>query len=753
MTVKQIHIIANSHMDPVWIWNRSSGRRAWNNTITTTVRLMKKYPEMTFTCSASTLYRWLEETEPVLFADIRELVAEGRWEITGGWEVQSDTIISTTESLIRQAVVGKRYFQDKFGVDVKTAYNVDAFGHSHGLPKILKATGFDNYVFVRSQQTPSVFTWKSNDGSSVTAHRVKPSYCIPSNMTRESFFNRIGRLMDGDFEEQTFFFGIGDHGGSLSEQYIAWAKEAAKEYPLVFSSLTEFFKASEPLPKEEFTGELGPVFTGCYSACHTVKKRIAGSMKRLLRAEALGGSETELEETWREMLLSHFHDILPGTSIREAYERDIYPALGLVDFKAEKIIDRQMARLSAAADTMFMPEGGIYALNINPYPMHGTFSLPAFTDPNSKGTPFDSLADKDGNVLPLQILSPPTSYGPCGVSWGRLTAVVPMEKCSGRFLALSRTGKKFPALGITRQEKLLEKLSFQVYHDDYGTWGFGLERFSGRFESPVMENVQKLFDGPVCSSLRAVYRFRDSSIRLDLTAFRDVPEIRMSIKTCWREKQTALKLAVAHGLEAKNFHRGQSGAIQSRDISDIPGNTIWVDSVEKPLYRNFGECAMVDWCALEASNSITGFYSSDLHGCDLMDNTLRLTLLRCVPYSDHKPFPANTEDGYIDEGTGEFELWSFEYSDIDVASLPALAQIRLNNIEACEVSPHAAGKPCPMPEIPELSSKNILLESCRTTSDGNRIFHVSNNGDKEETVRWKGQRIAVPPHAIILSDH
>lgn len=26
MSAKRIHIIANSHMDPVWVWNRSSGR-------------------------------------------------------------------------------------------------------------------------------------------------------------------------------------------------------------------------------------------------------------------------------------------------------------------------------------------------------------------------------------------------------------------------------------------------------------------------------------------------------------------------------------------------------------------------------------------------------------------------------------------------------------------------------------------------------------------------------------------------------
>ena len=99
---------------------------------------MAEYPEMTFTCSASTLYRWIEQTDARLFQEIVQLVKAGRWEIVGGWEVQSDVIISRAKTLIKQAEFGKDYFQEKFGVDVRIAYNVDAFGHTAGLPTILQ---------------------------------------------------------------------------------------------------------------------------------------------------------------------------------------------------------------------------------------------------------------------------------------------------------------------------------------------------------------------------------------------------------------------------------------------------------------------------------------------------------------------------------------------------------------------------------------------------------------------------------------
>ena len=94
-----VSVIVNSHMDPVWLWNLSAGRRAWSNTVTTIVSLMKEFPEMTFSCSSAQLYRWIETTNRPLFRDIQALFREGRWEIIGGWEVQSDVVIPSAESL------------------------------------------------------------------------------------------------------------------------------------------------------------------------------------------------------------------------------------------------------------------------------------------------------------------------------------------------------------------------------------------------------------------------------------------------------------------------------------------------------------------------------------------------------------------------------------------------------------------------------------------------------------------------------
>ena len=63
---EKLFVISNSHLDPVWIWRRRSGRTAWINTMHSVVRTMARHPEMKFSCSSSAQYRWIEENEPGL---------------------------------------------------------------------------------------------------------------------------------------------------------------------------------------------------------------------------------------------------------------------------------------------------------------------------------------------------------------------------------------------------------------------------------------------------------------------------------------------------------------------------------------------------------------------------------------------------------------------------------------------------------------------------------------------------------------
>ena len=81
----------------------------------------------------------------------------------GGWYLQPDCNMPTGESFVRQILVGKNYFMDKFGVEPRTAINFDAFGHSRALVDAtlrMLARHHGSYgVLARSWPTGSMVIW------------------------------------------------------------------------------------------------------------------------------------------------------------------------------------------------------------------------------------------------------------------------------------------------------------------------------------------------------------------------------------------------------------------------------------------------------------------------------------------------------------------------------------------------------------------------------------------------------------------
>jgi len=142
--LKQFTIRAdgNSHIDMAWLWPWTETVEVVRSTFRSALDLMREYPDFKFTMSSARAYSWMEEKYPDLFKEIQERVKQGRWEIVGGMWVEPDLNMPGGESLVRQILVGKRYFQQKFGVDVKIGWNPDSFGYNWQLPQIYKKSGW-----------------------------------------------------------------------------------------------------------------------------------------------------------------------------------------------------------------------------------------------------------------------------------------------------------------------------------------------------------------------------------------------------------------------------------------------------------------------------------------------------------------------------------------------------------------------------------------------------------------------------------
>jgi alpha-mannosidase len=141
-----IEAVGNSHLDMAWLWPETETVEVVRNTFATALQLMREYPDFKFTASTAQAYVWMEEKYPAIFHEIEQRVKEGRWEVIGGMWVEPDLNMPDGESLTRQIFYGKRYFQQKFGVDVNIGWNPDSFGYNGQLPQIYKRSGIDYFV-------------------------------------------------------------------------------------------------------------------------------------------------------------------------------------------------------------------------------------------------------------------------------------------------------------------------------------------------------------------------------------------------------------------------------------------------------------------------------------------------------------------------------------------------------------------------------------------------------------------------------
>ena len=171
---RSVHLLCNSHVDAAWLWEWQEGAAEALALARTVADICEKFPGLVFNRNEAMFHEWIAEYDPALFQRIRKLVKSGAWHIMGGWYLQPDCNIPGGESFVRQILVGKRYFKRVFGVDVKTAANLDSFGHSRGLVQILARSGYDSYLFCRPPQRDAdlpatQFVWVGYDGSQVLA--------------------------------------------------------------------------------------------------------------------------------------------------------------------------------------------------------------------------------------------------------------------------------------------------------------------------------------------------------------------------------------------------------------------------------------------------------------------------------------------------------------------------------------------------------------------------------------------------------
>ena len=420
MAKRRIHLVSNAHLDPVWLWEWQEGAGEALSTFRQAAEFCEEHRGFIFCHNEAVLYRWVEEYEPALFRRIRKLVREKKWHIMGGWHIQPDCNLPSGESFVRQALLGRRYFKERFGVEPKTAVNLDPFGHTRGLVQILAKSGYTAYLCCRpgDKECPlpqDEFVWVGYDGSEVLANRASAHYCSTGGKERERLEKWLAEHPVGDLA--IHLWGIGDHGGGPSRRDLKDLAALMAERPdldLVHSTPDAYFaeleKKRDSLPRRE--KDLNPWAVGCYTSMTRVKQGHRRLENELFSAEKMAATAWlqglmtypagEFDEVMRDLAFIQFHDILPGSAIPAGEEG----AVRLIGHGLE-VLSRLKARaffaLAAGEPKAAAGEVPVFVFNPHAFPVRTLVECEFEPwEPNFEKTFWDPRVYAGGRALPSQ---------------------------------------------------------------------------------------------------------------------------------------------------------------------------------------------------------------------------------------------------------------------------------------------------------------------------------------------------------------
>lgn len=686
-----LHLICNAHLDPVWQWRWEEGASEAVATFATAAKLLREHPGFIFNHNEAVLYRWVERYDPALFGEIRKLVREGRWSVSGGWYVQPDVNMPGLESLVRQVTEGRRYFLKRLGARPVVAYNFDSFGHGGGLPQILRLAGYKMYIHMRPQRAEldlpaDLYRWRGVDGSEVLTLRIEVGLYHTERDNIDEKLEEAATLALELGRDVPVFWGLGNHGGGATREDLRKIDEfmaREKRVDVRHSTPDALYEALRPLENgvPVVAGDLQRVFTGCYTSLSRVKRRAEESLGVLVQTEALRTAswwlagqaypDAELDDAWRDHFLNDFHDILTG-SCTEPAEKDA------LDLYGRALETSRRLRLGAAAALNRPSPAGtpapipITVLNANP----ALKSVPVEVECVADYRPFWigewrlRVSGPDGRDIACQE-EQPESLLP--FSWRKKLCFMARLPGVGvaRFVARAEPGRgaaRVPPgrpkgelnyridrnMGlITRLHAgggpsllagpLLEPL---VIHDEGDSWGtecWSYRKVAGRF-ALLAGSLRVIEDGPVRTITESVLAYRKSRIILHTIGCPGFPALELRLRVHWNEERRMLKLALPTCL--------RRGAL----LVEVPGGAIArpADGGE----HVFGRWAVVQGESPAGARRALAVIGNGQHGLDFFRGELRISVLRSAAYCHERNFPLADSPArkYMDQGVHDIRL-------------------------------------------------------------------------------------------------
>ncbi len=698
-----VQCIGHTHIDVAWLWRLKHTREKAARSFSTVLRLMEEFPDYIFLQTQPQLYEYIKTDYPDLYEKIKERVREGRWEAGGAMWLEADCNLSSGESLVRQLLYGIRFFREEFGVECKYLWLPDVFGYSWALPQILKKSGIESFMTTKiswnqyNRMPHDTFRWRGIDGSEVLTHFITTPdpggnegafYYTYNGMVTPSSVQGIWEgYRDKSINTSLLLaYGYGDGGGGVNREMLEMRRrlDDIPTLPRVTTGRADdYFEALQETVRNTdayvhtWDGELYlELHRGTYTS-QAYNKRMNRKLELLYREtewlQALSGIATgegraanakeasDLLEGWKIILRNQFHDIIPGSSIREVYEDS------RVEYaEAKRIGDEARERAVSRLTSDRGEEGYVTVFNGAPWERSDTVCIPAAAGETSAVQWLDS----SGAPLAAQLVG--------GHWWVRVERVAPMgysvirrtssaapqeQALADRKFEIGAQGVRTPHYDIEwdangrltrlydraeRRDVLAEGETgnrFEVFEDKpksrHEAWDIDIFYTEKKEEASELIRVETTECGPLAAIVRFEWKYRRSTVTQEMVLYADDRRIDFRTRVDWQERRKLLKVAFPLRIRATE-------ATYDIQFGNVKRPTHWNTSWDYARFETVGH----QWADLSERGYGVSLMNDCKYGYDVKDHVMRLTLIKS----------AMVPDPTADQGEHEFTYSLFPHA-------------------------------------------------------------------------------------------
>ena len=661
--------VGHTHIDVAWLWRLRQTREKSCRSFATVLKLMEEYPEYKFMSSQAQLYDYVKQDYPEVFEKIKERVKEGRWEAEGSMWVEADTNVASGEALVRQFMVGKRFFRDEFGVDNKIMWLPDVFGYSAAIPQLIKKCGMKYFMTTKISWNEynkfpyDTFKWRGIDGTEVLSHFPPSCHAtVDERKEWQTTYNSklrplyvIGgykRYSQKDLGKDFLMsYGFGDGGGGPTVEMLEYGRRMSKGIqgcPVVKqASSLDFF---ENLDKQVSGNKHLPTWCGeLYLEFHRGTLTSQARNKKYNRKSeclyhdietlsALANIQTgfkypreRLLENWKLILLNQFHDILPGSSIKEVYEDSKEDYEKVLAEGREMLSDAQNAiisKLNLENDSIVVfNTTGFYRFDavVSDIPCQEEFAL---FDVSGKEVPYQKTYDgkivfvtevpaKGYTAITVKKCAPTQLPDMCADENEAHTAYFDIE--FNEEFNISKLVHKESGRSVAPDGETVGKvIAYQDRPHNHEAWDIKcyFDEKSWELDFKKAEIIEK---GPVRTVYKVERAFRKSTFTEYYCVYRMLERIDVNYEADWHEDHVVLKADYPVDVNAtKATFDIQFGNVERSTTT----NTTWE-------FAQFEE-SMHKWVDLSDNSFGLSILNDCKYGCDVKDGRIRPTLFRCA---------------------------------------------------------------------------------------------------------------------------